>query len=193
MRALTTALITACFVFPDFAAAATIQVNVVDNAGKPVRDAVVYAVPPTSIPVGRKVAVMDQMDRTFVPHVLPVQTGTWVEFPNSDNIRHTVYSVSPARRFQLPLYIGKPAFPIQFPNAGVVSLGCNIHEQMSAFIIVVDTPHFAKIEEGPASITDVAPGQYTLKVWYPRMRKEPAAKTLMVGAADPAPVTFVTP
>jgi plastocyanin len=164
--------------------AATIDVRVTDSAGKAVENAVVYAVPSTPIPVGRKVATMDQKDRTFIPHILPIQTGTWVEFPNSDNIRHQVYSVSPARRFQLPLYVGKPAIPIQFNTAGVVAIGCNIHEQMSAYIVIVDTPYFAAADKGRASLRDLGAGQYTLRVWYPGMRVEPSAQTVTVGATD---------
>src|SRR5205809_4802272 len=98
--------------------AATIDVRVADAKGSPVKDAVVYAIPETPIPVGHKVATMDQVNRTFVPHILPIQTGTWVEFPNSDDVRHQVYSTSPAKRFQLPLYVGKPASPVQFNKAG---------------------------------------------------------------------------
>ena len=170
--------------------AATIDVQVADGAGKAVENAVVYAVPATPIPVGRKVAVMDQKDRNFVPHVLPVQTGTWVEFPNSDNIRHQVYSVSPARRFQLPLYIGKPAIPIQFNTAGVVAIGCNIHEQMSAYIVIVDTPYFATAERGRAQLSNLTAGQYTLRVWYPGMRAEPKPQSLTVGAGDALKASF---
>jgi plastocyanin len=171
-------------------AAATIDVKVADTAGKSVENAVVFAIPATAIPVGRKVAIMDQKDRAFVPHVLPIQTGTWVEFPNSDNIRHQVYSVSPARRFQLPLYIGKPAIPIQFNTAGVVAIGCNIHEQMSAYIVIVDTPYFAKAEKGRASLRDLPAGQYTLRAWYPEMRSEPKAQSLTLGATDQASASF---
>jgi plastocyanin len=172
-------------------AAATIDVQVTYPDGAPIRDAVVYAIPSKPVPVGHKVATMDQRDRTFMPHVLPVQTGTWIEFPNSDNIRHQVYSLSPAKRFQLPLYSGKPAFPLQFEKAGIVTLGCNIHEQMSAFIVVVDTPYFAKTEGAPAVLRDLAPGAYTLRVWYPGMREEPKAQPVTLRAEDHPALTFV--
>jgi plastocyanin len=188
MRSLVRAFAAVAIVLP--LGAATIDVQVADAAGKHVENAVVYAVPSTPVPVGRKVAVMDQKDRNFVPHVLPVQTGTWVEFPNSDNIRHQVYSVSPARRFQLPLYIGKPAIPIQFNTAGVVAIGCNIHEQMSAYIVIVDTPHFATAERGRAQLRDLGAGQYTLRVWYPGMRAEPKPQNLTVGASDEIKASF---
>ncbi|HKO56960.1 MAG TPA: methylamine utilization protein, partial [Thermoanaerobaculia bacterium] len=159
-------------------AAATVDVQVTYPDGSAIRDAVVYAIPARHMTVGHKVATMDQRDRTFVPHVLPIQAGTWVEFPNSDNIRHQVYSQSPAKRFQLPLYSGKPAFPLQFATPGVITLGCNIHEQMSAYIVVVDTPYFAKTEAGPAVLRELDGGQYTLRVWYPGMREEPKSQTV---------------
>lgn len=189
MRLLSLAVVAFSFALPLHAA--TIDVGVADAGGRGIRDAVVYAVPPVVPPVGRKVAVMDQIDRTFVPHVLPIQTGTWVEFPNSDNVRHTVYSVSPVRRFQLPLYIGKPAYPLQFPKSGVVPIGCNIHEQMSAYIVVVDTPYFARTMDGRAVLRDLPAGEYTVRVWYPGMRAEPVAQSVMIGAEGETTLSFV--
>ncbi|HEU4521554.1 MAG TPA: methylamine utilization protein [Thermoanaerobaculia bacterium] len=171
-------------------AAATLDVRVDGPGGKTIENAVVYAIPSAPVAVGRKVAIMDQKDRIFIPHVLPVQTGTWVEFPNSDNIRHQVYSVSPTRRFQLPLYIGKPAIPIQFNKAGIVAIGCNIHEQMSAWIVVVDTPYFATTDRGRATLRDLSAGRYTLHLWYPGMRSEPKAQTMTLAAADQATASF---
>jgi len=172
--------------------AASIDVRVTDAKGSPVKDAVVYAIPETRIPVGHKVATMDQLNRTFVPHVLPIQTGTWVEFPNSDDVRHQVYSTSPVKRFSLPLYVGKPSFPVQFTASGIVPIGCNIHEEMSAFIVVVDTPFFARADGGRAVIDAVQAGKYTLHVWYPGMRAEPAPQPLVVDGAASAKAAFVT-
>src|SRR6478609_2037004 len=84
--------------------AATIDARITASGGAPVQDAVIYALPVAkAVLVGHKVATMDQKNRMFVPHVLPIQTGTWVEFPNSDDIRHQVYSTSPAKKFQMPL------------------------------------------------------------------------------------------
>jgi plastocyanin len=171
--------------------AATLDVQVTSPSGAAVADAVVYAIPAKAIPAGHKVAVMDQKDRMFVPHVLPIQTGTWVEFPNSDNIRHQVYSLSPAKRFQLPLYTGKPAYPLQFSTSGVVAIGCNIHDQMNAYIVVVDTPFFVKTEGGRGSLRDLEPGTYTLRVWHPEMREEPKPQSVTIAAGANAPVTIV--
>ena len=172
--------------------AATLDVQVADAKGAGIQDAVVWAIPPTAVPVGHKVAQMDQLDRQFVPHVLPVQTGTWVEFPNSDNIRHQVYSVSPAKRFQLPLYIGKPAYPVQFSKPGVVAIGCNIHEQMSGYIVVVDSPYFGKTEAGKTTLRDLPPGEYMVHAWYPEMHEEPKPQSVVIGANDHPSVSFVT-
>ncbi|HEX6177270.1 MAG TPA: methylamine utilization protein [Thermoanaerobaculia bacterium] len=172
--------------------AATIDVRVTTRSGAPVENAVVYAVPAKPMPLVQKVAVMDQINRTFVPHVLPVQTGTWVEFPNSDNTRHQVFSASPARKFSTPLYIGKPARPIQFPAPGVVAIGCSIHEQMSAYIVVVDTPYFATTDgSGKSAIANVDGGEYTFYVWSPRMKSDAKPQTLQVAAEGRSQVSFV--
>jgi plastocyanin len=189
MRTAGLALLTALFVLP--LAAATIEIKVATPSGAAVQDAVVYALPAVPISVGHKVATMDQKNRAFIPRVLPIQTGTWVEFPNSDDIRHQVYSTSPARRFQLPLYSGKPAYPIQFSNSGVVVLGCNIHDQMQAFIVVVDTPFFATTKDGRTTLAGVGPGRYILHVWYPGMREEPPAQSMIIGESDHPSVSFV--
>ncbi|HYK03040.1 MAG TPA: methylamine utilization protein [Thermoanaerobaculia bacterium] len=175
-------------------AAATLDVRVQDARGAGVKDAVVYAILEgrPAAPARNRTAVMDQKNRTFIPHVLPVQTGTKVTFPNSDDIRHHVYSFSPAKPFQLPLYKGTPATPELFDRAGVVTLGCNIHDQMSAYIVIVDTPHFAKTPAGgKTTLSELAGGRYTVRVWYPDMREEPKAQSITVSEDGRASLTFV--
>jgi len=174
--------------------AGTLDVRVHDVHGSAVRDAVVYAVPEgRTLPLARKTAVMDQKNRMFIPHVLPVQAGTAVRFPNSDDIRHHVYSFSPAKPFQLPLYKGTPANPVLFDKAGVVTLGCNIHDQMSAFIIVVDTPYFDKTGgDGHVALRDLDPGRYVVHVWYPDMRDEPQPGTVTIAGNERVELSFVT-
>ena len=171
---------------------ATITARVSDARGRAINDAVVYAVPEgRQLPLAKRTAVMDQRNRMFIPHVLPVQTGTSVQFPNSDDVRHHVYSFSAAKTFQLPLYKGTPANPEVFDRAGVATLGCNIHDQMSAFIVVVDTPFFAKTANGVAELSDVDAGRYTVRVWYPDMRAEPQPRSITVTANDRLSLTFV--
>ena len=112
-------------------------------------------------------AVIDQRDTQFTPLVSVVHVGSQIRFPNSDNVRHQVYSFSPAKRFQLPLYSGKPASPVLFDTPGVVELGCNIHDWMVAYVVVVDTPYHAITDKlGRASLS-APPGRYRLRVWHP--------------------------
>jgi plastocyanin len=174
-------------------AAATIEARVTDPRGNAVRDAVVYAIPDgRTLPLAKKTAIMDQKNRMFIPHVLPIQVGTSVRFPNSDDIRHQVYSFSPAKTFQLPLYAGTPSTPLVFDKTGVVVLGCNIHDQMSAFILVVDTPYFDKAAaDGRASLGGMEPGRYTLHVWYPDMRTEPQPQNVTLKSDERTTVSFV--
>lgn len=138
----------------------------------PVRNAVVYLQPDAgSVPAVTPdlVAVMDQHDREYVPHVLAVQAGTNVSFPNFDNIHHDVYSFSPAKRFELPLYKGTPTKPVLFDKAGVVVLGCNVHDWMLGYIDVVPTPWFA-ISDADGKLSIQAPaGSYKLVLWQPDM------------------------
>lgn len=171
-------------------AAAKLEVNVTYADGSAVRDAVVYAIPSRTIATTRTVAIMDQIDRTFVPHVLPVRVGTWVEFPNSDNVMHQVYSISPAKRFQSPLYVGKPARPIQFDKPGVVAIGCNVHEQMSGFIVVVPTPYFGTTENGRVTLNALGADDYMVHVWYEGMSKEPEPRVVKLAADGTASLAF---
>lgn len=172
---------------------AAVEAVVQDDKGRPVDDAVVVLVPTgTASTPGRPAgppAVMDQVDKEFVPHVLPVNVGTAVTFPNRDNIKHHVYSFSPAKKFELPLYIGTPTSPVVFDRTGVVVLGCNIHDWMVAYVYVAPTPWFAKTgADGRARIADVPAGAYEARVWHPRMRlpAERTAQPVTVAAADPA-------
>jgi plastocyanin len=173
------------------AAAATLIVEVRDVKGAAVRDAVVYAVPrgKRPPPPSRR-AVLDQKNRMFVPHILPIQTGTAVTFPNSDNVRHQVYSFSPTKRFQLPLYAGTPATPILFDKPGVVTVGCNIHDQMSAYLVVVDTPYFALTEGGRAALPGLPEGAYDVRVWYAGMRNEPLPQPVSIDGDEQRSLTF---
>ena len=174
--------------------AATIVVDVRDRRGAAVADAVVSAVPVgAEAPFVRKTAVMDQKNRMFIPHVLAIQTGTAVRFPNSDDIRHQVYSFSPAKTFQLPLYEGTPASPIVFDKAGVATLGCNIHDRMSAYIVVVDTPWFATTTgKERITMTDLPAGRYRVHLWWPEMRNEVAPVEVTLTASDRTELTLTT-
>ena len=140
--------------------AATLSVQVTDAAGKALPDAVVYAMPAGGRPAPKAApsALIDQVKREFVPLVSVMQTGTVVRFPNKDNIRHHVYSFSPAKPFELRLYSGTQAPPVTFDKPGLVTLGCNIHDNMIAYAYVVDTPYFAKSDANGRAVLDAVPG-----------------------------------
>lgn len=157
----------ACSLFSTLASA-SISVQVSDSSGNPVADAVVYAETGSVMTTGKSsVAEIAQKDKKFIPLVSVVQTGTAVSFPNNDTVRHHAYSFSPAKPFELKLYAGKPEAPIIFDKAGTIVIGCNIHDQMVAYIQVVDTPYFGKTDaSGKARITTLPAGKYTLKTWH---------------------------
>jgi len=174
-----------CAVAP-LARAATISVRVTGPSGAAMPDAVVWAVPVgRDVPPPDRTAVMDQKNRMFVPRVLPVQAGTAVSFPNSDNIRHQVYSFSSPKTFQLPLYAGTPAKPLVFDKPGIVVLGCNIHDRMIAYIVVVDSPWFGKSDSGGAlELKDLREGEYRLFGWHEGMRSPVVLQPLTVAANE---------
>jgi plastocyanin len=171
------------------AQAADLRVRVFDGANLPVAEAVVYATPLAAPSRASTLkASIDQVQRRFVPRVSVVQAGTAISFPNSDNIRHSVYSFSPARTFTLKLYAGTPANPVRFDQPGIVILGCNIHDTMVAWVLVVDTPYFARTQaDGTATLTGLPAGDYTLRAWNNSMSDEQPGEALHLGAEDPKP------
>jgi plastocyanin len=151
------------------AQAATLQVTVTDEQGRPVPQAVVFLESAEAARAAKPLAnvEMAQKDKSFVPETLTVTRGTAVQFPNRDTVRHHVYSFSPTKRFELKLYIGTPANPVVFDQTGVVVLGCNIHDEMVGWIVVVDTPHFGSTAaNGQLRLNDVPEGSYRLRVWH---------------------------
>lgn len=158
------------------AQAATLVVNVFTRDAHPLAGAVVTieseSSPPAPAPPVK--AIMDQVNLAFVPDVLVIPVHSTVQFPNSDAVSHQVYSFSSARRFQLPLYRGKPYPPVQFDQPGVVTMGCNIHDNMLAYIVVTTAPFFGRANEhGVWSTADLPAGRYRVRVWHPLLN-EPA-------------------
>lgn len=119
---------------------------------------------PDDLPVQQ----MSQKDLAFVTPLLPVRTGTKVEFPNLDNTFHNIFSFSPAKRFDLGRYTSaeRPIPSQVFDKAGLVTLRCDIHEHMRGLIVVLDTPYFVKTDaEGRFKLGGLPPGNYKLKAW----------------------------
>jgi plastocyanin len=137
-------------------------------------------------------AVMDQVNRAFEPDLLVIPLGSTIEFPNSDWVSHQIYSFSPAKRFQLPLYRGKPYPPVLFDQAGIVTLGCNIHDEMLAYVLVTDAPYFGRTDAAGGWSAEVTRGQYRVTLWHPRLREEgpDLERQLTVNETDRAELTL---
>ncbi len=154
--------------------AAQLQLDLKGPDGRPVADAVVSFTPAAGVSGAVKLDTpreMAQQHITFVPHVLLVPVGAVVSFPNLDRVRHHVYSFSPAKRFELKLYGQEQARTVLFDKAGVVALGCNIHDKMSAYIVVVDTPYAAQSDaNGRATLKTVPDGPGVLTIWSERLK-----------------------
>lgn len=150
--------------------AAELQLRVSDTQGRPLKDAVAALVPePKPVFSQPLTAVIDQHNKMFVPGVMAIRTNTFVRFPNSDDIRHHVYSFSPAKKFELRLYHGMTAEPVLFDKPGTVVLGCNIHDSMVAYIYVVDT-EFHAVGDVHGNVSIQAPaGKYQLHIFHPRL------------------------
>src|SRR5262245_47952406 len=158
--------------------APSISGRVVGADGKAVAEAVVFVENPVPPAVANAQATMDQIDKTFVPGLLPIVVGTRVIFPNHDQIHHHVYSFSRTKSFELPLYKGLDAPPVLFDKVGVVKVGCNIHDWMSAIILVLPTPYFAVTDnEGRFSLSDLPNGTYKLAAWHAQSKAKPEDTT----------------
>ena len=149
--------------------AASLQAELVDSQGQPLANAVLSLRGGVAPAVAPAAAVMDQRSQQFAPNVLAVRSGTSVSFPNSDNIRHHVYSFSLAKRFELRLYQGTPSEPVLFDKPGVVVLGCNIHDWMVGYVYVTDDPWFAVSDaQGKLNLEQLPAGTYTVSLWHPQ-------------------------
>jgi len=171
------------------AIATTLIVAVQTSAGRPLPGAVltVHARGAADHPAPSVSAVMDQVNRAFVPDLLVIPPGSTIEFPNSDSVSHQIYSFSPARRFQLPLYRGKPYPPVRFDQIGVVTLGCNIHDSMLAYVVVTDAPYFGKTDARGSWSVELPRGTYHITLWHPRTR-ENIEREVTIGDSESEPL-----
>jgi plastocyanin len=173
MRSLISLLALLLFPIPAFAGDLTVDLK--SLTGQPVSDAVVSFKPASgaaTVPVKFNAPLkVEQNDIHFDPFILIVPVNSEVAFPNKDKVRHHVYSFSPAKKFEIKLYGRDETRKITFDKTGVVALGCNIHDQMMGFIVVLDTPYAAKVgASGQVTLTNIPPGGGTLTVWQPFMR-----------------------
>jgi len=163
--------------------AASVEARVLTPGGQPVADAAVVLVPLAPTQARRdSPASIEQRGKEFIPYVTIVQTGTPVEFPNNDTMRHHVYSFSPPKRFEIKLYAGKPSRPVIFDKPGEVAIGCNIHDWMEAYVLVVDSPYFAKTgADGVATMLHVPEGRYRLQLWHPQQKAAQPSREIELG------------
>lgn len=167
--------------------AAGIIATVTDGAGEPLPDAVVSVVPKGNTriaPLDRLASVtIDQLDETFVPTVVVIPRGGSVTFHNSDSTRHHIYSFSPIRQFEFVLKPRDYSPAVSFDVPGVAAIGCNIHDNMAAYVYVTDAPRAAVTDkEGRAVISDLPAGAFTATIWHPRLRP--------MAVPPPQPVTL---
>jgi len=174
------------------ACAASLNVSVIDAAGKPVPSAVVTFAPASGgTPEKSGAYVMAQKSITFAPYVLAVPVGATVEFPNQDRVNHHVYSFSQVQPFQFPLYGPGKKRSLRFDHPGTVALACNIHDSMSAYIRVVDEPYFATTDDKGRVSLDLPAGAGTLAVWQPQLdAPEHAVSRKFTMSAGSAQQTF---
>jgi plastocyanin len=161
-----------------------VTVAITSSGGVSPQDTIVVFDPlDTTVAPSRPDATIDQVDKQFVPKVSVLRTGTAVTFTNSDHIRHQVYSFSPSKTFTLRLYAGSPETPVVFDKPGLVVLGCNIHDNMLAFVGVVDTPYFGRASREGSVALNLPAGHYRLRVWHPSLRQTVPSQEIAVSAS----------
>ncbi|MBA4137837.1 MAG: methylamine utilization protein [Opitutus sp.] len=175
-------------------AAADVSFVVKDAQGQAVPDAVIalYAldVPAATLPPLATPVEIVQQDQEYAPYVTVVRVGTEVVFPNRDDIQHHIYSLSKAKRFEKPLYAPGAHESVLFDAPGIVTLGCNIHDWMIAYLVVLPTPHFAKTDANGAAQLSVPAGRYRIEVWHPRLAATDMREVTLVDAAVPLDYTL---
>ena len=178
---------------PGIVFAGNVEFRLADAKGRAIADAVVSLVPldaPARVtPPAAPLEIMQQNEE-FVPYVTALVVGTAVSFPNRDTVQHHVYSLSLPKKFELPLYAGESKAAIVFDQPGVVALGCNIHDWMAAYVVVLATPWFARTgADGRGMIGAVPAGRYRAEVWHPRLARTETRELVVAGAA-PEPLGF---
>jgi plastocyanin len=203
LQSLTNPLALACIVVGSclYSASSIAQtqvvVNVFDAQRKPVSNAVVTIRPldaATKLPsrLTTTDGVVNQIDREFVPRVSVLPVGSKVSFPNRDVVQHSVYSFSKTKTFDIPIYAGASPQVITLDKPGVIVLGCNIHDWMVGYIVVVDTP-IAEMtkDDGSATANDIPKGSYSVRVWHSQMKAGEWSQNITVNEAGQQRVDVV--
>jgi plastocyanin len=180
--------------------AADLMIDIVDQHGKPVADAIVSVLPDSAatqtLPAkpASRTRIIDQIALTFVPYIQVFRPGDKVVFRNSDQTRHHVYSFSPIKAFEFMLSPGQSSPPLELEKSGVVAVGCNIHDSMITYLYVSDAPWLAQSgANGKVRIDDLPAGRYTVRVWQPRLRPgrpDLAQSALLINATESKTMNF---
>lgn len=175
-KARLTTVLTALGVILNLAPAADVRVSVTDQKSEPVDELVIWLEPldaPAPPPRADELAAtVEQVNEEFDPYTIAVRKGTRVEFPNRDAVQHHVYSLSKPAQFEIPLHGGEDTESVVLDQVGLVPIGCNIHDWMLSYIVVVDTPWFGNTDQNGAWEGKGLPaGRYKLSAWHPRLRK----------------------
>ena len=155
--------------------AATLEVEVNDQRGRPVPDAVVTVLPASGVPLSptapsTQPRIIDQRRLVFMPYVEVFREGERVVFRNSDDTRHHVYSFSAPKAFEIVVAPKTSSAPMVLDKSGVIAVGCNIHDGMITYLYVTDAPRAARTDaSGRVSIGDLPAGKYDVRVWHPRL------------------------
>lgn len=164
-----------------------------EKPGEQMSDIVVWAEPAGGDAPFRKPETtpkMIQQNKTFVPHVLPIQTGTTVDFPNLDPLYHNVFSYSRAKRFDLGRYEEGKSKTITFDQPGIVDVFCEIHENMHAYILVLGSPWFARAASDGTFELDVPAGRYRVFAWIPNRKSGPVEISLDQSSSEQVDFSF---
>ena len=159
-----------CILIVFRASAQEYRIKITDMAGQPMENAVVSLRTDSPQPATKTIALMDQVDRQFAPRVLTINQSDLVSFPNSDNIRHHVYSFSVPKVFEIKLYADVPESPIEFAEPGVVVLGCNIHDDMIGYIYVTPPEFVSAVTDNKGETVIQSPGELVeARIWHERL------------------------
>ena len=170
--------------FAHVVAAKNVTIKITDQKGTPLNDAVVEVISASQSSLSHNNAVIDQVNKHFKPDVILIHKGDLVKFPNSDNIRHQVYSFSKAKTFELKLYANTPKAPVEFDNPGVVVLGCNIHDSMVGYIYVAASKQAKLTNKNGIATIDLNSNNEKFHIWYKNQALAPEkTKTVMLNQA----------
>jgi len=169
-------------------AAPELAVTVTDAKGEAVPEAVIalYSLdtPAPVPPPGAPVEIV-QKEQEYSPYVTVVTVGTAVVFPNRDTIQHHIYSLSKAKRFEKPLYAPGAHESIVFDQPGIVTLGCNIHDWMIAYVVILPTPYFWRTDSRGSTHIAAPPGRYRVEIWHPRLAKNESRELTLAEGTTP--------